>query len=168
VGDARTLSALKLPDFDNFDRIVCLLAIQNMDPLDEIFRECALRLKPQGRLVLMMMHPCFRIPRQSHWGYDAEKGSQYRRIERYQSELKIPILTHPGKDQSLYTWSFHRPLSLYFKALAQAHFVVEDLEEFISSKTSEPGPRARAENRAREEIPLFLGLRARKESAWLS
>jgi hypothetical protein len=35
------------------------------------------------------------------------------------------------------------------------------LEEWISNKKSQPGKRAKAENRSRKEIPLFLALRAK-------
>jgi hypothetical protein len=36
------------------------------------------------------------------------------------------------------------------------------LQEWSSHKESQPGPRARAENRARKEFPLFLALLWRK------
>lgn len=153
------VSQLSLPPIDV---IVCLLAIQNMNPLEKVFAECAKILKPQGRLVFVMTHPCFRVPRQTHWGFLETQSIQYRRVDMYLSELKIPIIAHPGKDPDLYTWSFHRPLQSYIQALAQAGFWVDGMEELISHKTSLPGPKARAENRARQEIPLFLALRARK------
>ena len=35
------------------------------------------------------------------------------------------------------------------------------MEEWISNKKSEPGKRAKAENRSRKEIPLFLALRSK-------
>jgi hypothetical protein len=40
--------------------------------------------------------------------------------------------------------------------------VLDALEEWASLRSSQPGPRAEAENRARREIPLFLALRARR------
>jgi hypothetical protein len=45
-----------------------------------------------------------------------------------------------------------------------AGFWIDALEEWPSLRTSQPGPRAAAENRARREIPLFLALRARRVS----
>jgi len=42
------------------------------------------------------------------------------------------------------------------KALHKAGFTLKILEEWNSHKKSEPGPRAKAEDRARKEIPLFL------------
>ncbi len=110
---------------------------------------------------MVIMHPCFRIPRQTHWGWDAEKKLEYRRVDQYASENRIPILTPPMARSRVYTDTYHRPLQSYFEALAGAGLWVDRLEEWTSHKTSEPGKRARAENRARKEFPLFMALRAR-------
>ena len=50
----------------------------------------------------------------------------------------------------------------YFKALTRSGFSVSRLEEWISHKKSQAGPRQAAEDTARKEIPLFLMLEARK------
>jgi hypothetical protein len=47
------------------------------------------------------------------------------------------------------------------KALAKAGFAVTNLEEWVSHKKSDSGPRAAEENRARKEIPMFMYLEAR-------
>jgi hypothetical protein len=75
---------------------------------------------------------------------------------------KSPIVTHPGKTPDVYTWTFHRPIGAYVKAMRNAGLLVDALEEWPSHKVSEPGPRAAAENTARKEIPMFLALRAVK------
>ncbi|MFS8563077.1 MAG: hypothetical protein LVR00_01585 [Rhabdochlamydiaceae bacterium] len=121
-----------------------------------------LLLKPQGKLLIVLNHPCFRIPRQSSWGVDEPKKLQYRRIDRYLSPLKIPIQTHPGKQHdSQETWSFHHPLSDYTRWLQEAGFTIEIIEEWISDKTS-TGGHAKMENRSRAEFPLFLAILACK------
>ena len=76
------------------------------------------------------------------------------------SELKIPIQMHPGADPGVHTWTFHRPLSIYFDQLNLNSFAVTSLEEWVSKRKSKPGPKARAENASREEIPLFLAIKA--------
>ena len=68
----------------------------------------------------------------------------------------MKIQMHPGDAPDDFTLSFHRPLQVYVKGLRKAGFTVDMLEEWISNKKSEPGPRAAAENKARKEIPLFL------------
>ena len=118
---------------------------------------------PAPRLVIVMMHPCFRGPKATAWGWDEQAAVQYRRVDRYLVPRKEPIVTHPGSDPTHYTWSFHRPLQTYVKALRNAGLLIDALEEWPSHKTSEPAaPRAAAENLARKEIPMFLALRAVK------
>lgn len=146
---------------EEFSAATCILAIQNMDPLAPVFAGIAHCLKPEGRLVVVMMHPAFRGPQHTAWGWE-DHSVQYRRVDRYLLPRKHPIYTHPGADPTRYTWTFHRPVQTYFRALNQAGFVVDGLEEWPSHKVSTSGPRAKAENVARREIPLFLALRAVK------
>jgi len=145
----------------HFDAVACLLAVQNMEAIESTFQNVARWLKPEGRFVMVVTHPCFRIPRQTHWGWDEEKKIEYRRVDRYLSGLSIPIITPPLAGSKGHTTTYHRSLQTYFSALAQAGLWVESLEEWTSKKESRPGKRARAENRARKEIPLFLSLCAR-------
>jgi SAM-dependent methyltransferase len=158
----RDLSALA---DESFTAAACLLAIQNINPIAPVFRGVARLLKPTvGRLVLVMMHPCFRGPRESSWGWDDRAMVQYRRIDRYLLPRKIPIVTHPGKGKD-YTWTFHKPIEAYVKSLRNAGLFVDAMEEWPSHKTSTSGPRAPAENTARKEIPMFLAIRALKVMA---
>ncbi|MGH2588923.1 MAG: hypothetical protein ACRDJE_28700, partial [Dehalococcoidia bacterium] len=60
------------------------------------------------------------------------------------------------------TRSFHRPLEMYVNGLAAVGLVVDAMREVPTYKEADAGPRARAENLANREIPLFLCLRARK------
>lgn len=147
---------------DSFHAVACVLAIQNMKNVAGVFGECFRMLTSGGRMLLVMNHPAFRIPKRSAWGFDDEKKIQYRRVDEYISESTAEIEAHPGSDVSTKTLSFHRPLQFYFKALHKAGFAVSRLEEWTSQKKSEPGPRADAENKARKEFPLFLALEARK------
>jgi hypothetical protein len=79
------------------------------------------------------------------------------------SESREMIDMEPGKrGKGETTVSFHRPLQVYVKALAKAGFCIDGLEEWISPKKSEPGPRAKGEDTARKEFPLFLLMTARK------
>ena len=146
---------------DRFDGMACLMAIQNIENIEALFKNAAIGLKPQCHLVFVMTHPCFRIPRQTHWGWDEEKKMEYRRIDHYKTKTNVPILTPPFANKDSFTLTYHRPLESYFAALSSAGFAVDGLEEWISNKKSEPGKRAKAENRSRKEIPLFLALRAK-------
>ena len=157
-------SDAKLLDGQEFDGIACLLAVQNMEKIEPVFQNVARWLKPKGKFVMVITHPCFRIPRQTHWGWDAEKKIEYRRVDRYANEMKIPILTPPFIDKVNFTMTYHRPLQNYFSALLKAGLCVDSLEEWMSNKESAPGKRSRGENRARKEVPLFMAIRAMRNS----
>jgi len=155
VGDGENLRQEEL-----FTHISCVLALQNMQKQDRVISNMSSLLEPNGRMVLVLNHPAFRIPRQSGWGEHPNK-IQYRYINRYLEPLEIPITMHPGQEKSGLTWSYHVPISYYAQALASAGFVIELIEEWTSDKQSE-GKAAKMENRARAEIPLFMALVAVK------
>jgi SAM-dependent methyltransferase len=161
LGDARRLSAVSELHEGEFDAVVFLLSIQDMDPLDAVLASAAWALKPGGRVVLLLTHPAFRVPRQSGWGWDEGRKLQYRRVDRYLTPLHIPMKTLGGSARAP-TRSFHRPLSAYVNGLTGQGLLVERMEEIPGHKPSAQAPVAKAADRARQEIPLFLGLRARK------
>ncbi len=162
-----TASADKLAFAPNasFDEAVIVLAIQNIENINGTLAEAARILKPKGKLVIVLNHPAFRIPQRSSWDWDTKKNKQYRRIDSYLKDYQIDIDMTPGeKDNSKKnkTVSFHRPLQTYVKSLNKAGFVVTNLEEWISHKKSQKGPRQAEEDRIRKEIPMFLMLEATK------
>lgn len=184
----------------SIDNAICVLAAQNIKELDKMFEEAARVLKkakPQdrvgnsirqtrdshkftdfkdvpsfkgGRLVLVLNHPSFRIPRGSDWHYeeqphDPHQGQQGRVVYQYLSEGKITIDMNPGipKERSrdkVYTISYHRPLQVFTKWLTKHGFAITRIEEWASHKKSATGPRAGAEDTARKEIPLFMCIEA--------
>jgi 2-polyprenyl-3-methyl-5-hydroxy-6-metoxy-1,4-benzoquinol methylase len=150
---------------ESFDAITLVLAIQNITPLSPVWQACRDLLKPGGMLILVMMHPSFRIPRQSDWLWEEKTGTQARLVRQYLSSSTIAIQTHPGlaahgKDASA-TTHFHRPLQAYVNTLANAGMMIDHMEEWASHKKSEPGPRQKGLDQSRKEIPMFLALRAR-------
>jgi len=145
----------------SFDVVVCVLALQNMEDLAAVCKEAARVLVPGGRLVLVLNHPAFRVLKRSSWGFDEALGVQYRRVDGYLSAAKIAVDMHPGRGSGVQTVSYHRSLQDFFKALAGAGFMVSKLEEWVSHKVSDKGPRKNAEDTARKEIPLFMLLEAR-------
>jgi 23S rRNA-/tRNA-specific pseudouridylate synthase/ubiquinone/menaquinone biosynthesis C-methylase UbiE len=186
VADAAALSGLK-ESLGEFDAVTCIMALMNIDPLEGALRGSAALLKPGGSLVCVILHPAFRAPGQTSWGWEEERPSghieksgrgrgdrrdgappvrQFRRVDGYLSTGQAPIVMNPGYAahgaEPIRTWTFHRPLQAYFKALSEAGFLVETLEEWPSLRRSKPGPRAAEENRARREIPMFMGVRAVK------
>ncbi len=146
-----------------YDTVVVVLALQNIENLQGAISEAARVLKPKGSLVFVLNHPVFRIPKKTSWGFDEATNTQYRRLDAYLSESTEEIDMDPGKTAGKRTTlSFHRPLQLYIKVLAKNGFGVVGFEEWISNKSSQPGPRQKAEDQARKEFPLFLMVKAQK------
>lgn len=148
----------KLPLENKFSHAIAILSLQNMEHPERALKNIATHLQQNGKLLLILNHPCFRIPRQSEWGIDEAKNLQYRRVDRYLSPLKIPILMHPGKPKSEKTWSFHHSLSDWFRYFYDAGLVTEKMEEWTSDKKS-TGSKAKMENLARREFPLFIAFK---------
>lgn len=144
---------------NNFDKAIIILAIQNIENLNGVLMQASRALKKDGKLFLVLNHPAFRNPKKADWGFDEKNKIQYRRVDEYLSESKIEIDMNPGeKDNSKKekTVSFHRPLQVYAKALVKNGFLIGRIEEWNSHKQSEDGPRQKAEDKARKEIPLFM------------
>lgn len=160
IGPAEELR--DVPD-NAFDQAIIVLAIQNIADVDRVCAAAARVLRPGGSFHIVMNHPAFRIPRHSRWEYHEKSRTQSRCVDRYLSESSATVEMHPGIMGSPKTISFHRPLQYYVKALAKTGFVIDRLEEWISHKRSDSGPRAAAENASRKEIPLFLYVRAKKD-----
>lgn len=146
-----------------FDAVVFMLSIQDMEPLSRVLRNAAWALKPGGCIVVLMVHPCFRIPRQSGWGWDKQRKLQYRRVDRYLTPLKIPMRAY-GEGVMGSTWSFHRPLSEYINGMAAAGILLDHMQEISTQNAKLRSRNAKAESAANHEIPLFLGLRGSKQS----
>jgi ubiquinone/menaquinone biosynthesis C-methylase UbiE len=160
VADARQVDARPEVAGRPFDAAVFLLSLQDMDPLEVVLASVARVLSPAGRIVLLLTHPAFRVPRQSGWGYDEGRKLVYRRVDRYLTPLPVPMKPYPGKQGV--TRSFHRPISLYVNSLAELGFLIDHLDEIPAHKLAGPAAGQKAENLARREIPLFLAMRARR------
>jgi SAM-dependent methyltransferase len=154
-GDARYLAQIKELEARSFDAVVYLLSIEDMNPLEPVIESAAWALKNGGWVVILMRHPCFRVPRQSGWGFDEGRSLLYRRVDRYLSPLSVPMKTY-GKQRGGATISFHRPLQTYVNTLAANDLYINHLREIPTYKTGE----TKAEQLANEEFPLFLALRA--------
>jgi SAM-dependent methyltransferase len=151
-GDARKLLRCIQPA--RYDACSFLLSLQDMNPLDAVLAGANAALRPGGVLAIVLTHPCFRVPRQSGWGYEAKRRLLYRRVDSYLSTKAVPMKQHTHG----VTISFHRPLSTYVNALAEAGLLLDRLDELTTHEHVEDA----AAQRAQAEFPLFLGLRARK------
>ena len=143
----------------SYDAATCLMAVHDVPDIVAMFSNVAKALKPGGRAVLVFMHPCFRIPKKSHWGFDNDQKIQFRRMDSYGTPLEIQITTHPGKGGPEQTIFYHRPLSELLTAIGKSGMTVNVCEELYSHRRSQGGGAfSKAEHKAAEEFPLFIAL----------
>lgn len=162
VDDATRLRSVPSLGEGGFDAAAFLLSLQDIDPLETAIASAGWALRPGGRLVILMTHPCFRVPRQSGWGWDEGRRLRFRRIDRYLTPLDVPMQEY-GKGKSGTTRSYHRPIETYAAALAGCGLLIDAVKEIPVPPPDMKQEEQRAHRIAREEFPLFLCLRARKE-----
>lgn len=142
-----------------FDIVMIVLALQNMKHLNEVVDTINRLLTKEGRVYIVLNHPSFRIPQFSDWTFDETKQIQSRRVDAYMSSLDISIDMNPGSIRNKkQTQSFHRPLQVYSKSFMRHGLSITKIEEWISHKKSQDGPRQMAEDKARKEFPMFMCL----------
>jgi len=73
VGDARRLGDA-VPG--TFDAVTCIMALMNIDPLGPVMEGVASKLAPSGVFVAVMLHPAFRAPGQTSWGWEEIKAPE--------------------------------------------------------------------------------------------
>ncbi len=142
-----------------YDAATCLMAVHDVPDILGLFTNVAKSLRPGGRAVLVFMHPCFRIPKKTHWGFDNDQKIQFRRLDSYGSPLEIQVTTHPGKGGPEQTVFHHRPLADLLSAIGRSGMAVTGCEELYSHRRSQGGGAfSKAEHKAAEEFPLFIAL----------
>ena len=151
VGDARTLHTTSV-GARPFDAATFLLSLQDMDDVGRVIRSVSGVLAARSRIVILLTHPAFRVPRHSGWGVDPERGLRYRRVDAYLTSMAVPLRGRPGSGP---TTSFHRPLSVYVEALAAQGYAIDAVREPPDLPDAAGNP----------DIPIFLALRGRRGDA---
>ena len=159
-GDVHNLKRQSKIRQGSFESAVFLLSIQDMRYPKKAIDSAAWSLKDNGRIVILMTHPAFRIPRQSGWGQDSKRKLIYRRIDSYLSPLDVPLKKDRRTGKTL-TRSYHRPLQTYLSEIFRHDLVITDFRE-IPAPIKKGTSISRAEVRVLKEIPLFLAISAMK------
>lgn len=130
VGDA-----CQLPFFDcTFDVVACFMALQDIKDYKNTVKEVKRVLKPGGRFVFVIPHPCFE-KRVLHgtviggWEYQGEKALYYK-VDQYFDTHGYTITWNMARLTTHFeTTAFHRTLTDYVDALYAAGLFISRLKE---------------------------------------
>jgi ubiquinone/menaquinone biosynthesis C-methylase UbiE len=144
---------------ETFDIVLCIMALVDIPDIDDVLRETVRVLKPSGRFVCAVIHPCFVMPG-AEWVVDEEGNPDYKRVDRYFAEGYFGKEWYGQGGLRSRLGGHHRTLTTYVRALCRAGFVVTDLCE------PQPSPdalRLYADDLALQtRIPSMLVIEARK------
>jgi ubiquinone/menaquinone biosynthesis C-methylase UbiE len=108
-----------------FDGVLCNMALVDIPDLDAALQSVQRILRPEGWFVFTITHPCFQTPA-SWWEADAD-GTTQRVVRAYFDEgFWRSDNPHGVRGQ---VGAYHRTLSTYVNALAEANLVLERLLE---------------------------------------
>jgi 2-polyprenyl-3-methyl-5-hydroxy-6-metoxy-1,4-benzoquinol methylase len=164
VLDATDGAALLALGEGQFDAALCSMALFDMAEIEPLMRALARLLRPGGRFVFSMLHPCFNS---AHIAHVAEMEDREGEIVTVYSVKVFGYITPtmargvaiPGQPKpQLY---FHRPLQVLLGAAFDAGFVLDGLEERAFPPDHPPGGNPLSWGAKFCEIPPVLVARVR-------
>jgi ubiquinone/menaquinone biosynthesis C-methylase UbiE len=105
-----------------FDLVTCFMALQDIENFGKAISEVSRVLKPSGRFVFSIPHPCFEKVMLN--GKKMDAASNYFEETRYIIEWNMERLSIPFR-----TITFHRTLTEYFDALNRNSLLISRLVE---------------------------------------
>ena len=147
-----------------FDAAICEMALFDIADIDPLMRAMARLLKPGGRFVFSVVHPCFNTAHTVHYAeqedIDGEVVTTYGvKVTKYLSTTSRRGVAIRGQPQA--QWYFDRPLQTLFGAAFEAGFVLDALEEPGFPPEHSSGPEGLSWGGNLSEIPPVLVARMR-------
>jgi len=131
--DATDETALLALGTGRFDAAVCLMALMDMPVIEPLFRAVRRLLKPGGRFVFAVLHPCFNSsPGVTRLVEETDQHGQLTTVHAVKIARYLTPETHLGLGivgQPAPQYYFHRPLHRLLQAGFEAGFVLDGLEE---------------------------------------
>lgn len=145
-----------------FDAAVANMALMDMPEIEPLFAALSRLLKPGGRFVFTVSHPCFNTSGSSRVVEEEDREGEI--ITTYAMKLTRYLRFAPAKGlgirgQPEKQYYFDRPIHMLFAAAFRAGFVLDGLEEPGFDHPSD-NPRALNAGNFRE-FPLVLAARFR-------
>lgn len=128
--DEDQLLALAGSDQQQFDAAVCNNALMDMPAIEPLFRAVAKLLKPDGRFVFSIMHPCFNglsLAMQPELADYSETVTYSLKISRYLTTDISKGIAIREQPRQQYYW--HRPLHQLFNSAFTSGLVMDRIEE---------------------------------------
>ncbi len=157
--DESQLLALGGDDQQRFDAAVCNNALMDMPAIEPLFRAVAKLLKPDGRFVFTVMHPCFNglaMAKQPELADYADEPTYSIKVSRYLSAEITKGLAI--REQPLPQYYWHRPLHVLLNSAFSSGLVMDRLEE---PKLPDAGAAKNAFDWANYDMPPLLFVRLR-------
>jgi 2-polyprenyl-3-methyl-5-hydroxy-6-metoxy-1,4-benzoquinol methylase len=132
VLDATDAVALQGLGERGFDAAICQMALFDIADIEPLMHALARLLRPGGRFVFSVMHPCFNSPHMVHMAETEDRDGQLTtvysvKVSGYMTSSMARGAAIAGQPQpQVY---FHRPLEALFGAAFAAGFVLDGLEE---------------------------------------
>jgi 2-polyprenyl-3-methyl-5-hydroxy-6-metoxy-1,4-benzoquinol methylase len=165
VLDATDEAALLELGKGSFDAAVCNMALFDMAEIDPLLRAVAQLLRPGGRFVFSVLHPCFNSGTIAQCAEQRDVEGDVRieysiRISGYMTPTVLHGLAMLGqpKPQLL----FHRPLHVLLGSAFRAGFVVDGLEEAAFPPEQSAGSTPLSWGGQYSEIPPVMVVRVRR------
>lgn len=165
VIDATNREALLELGPEPFDGALCNMALMDMSVIDPLMEALVSLLRPGGRFVFSVLHPCFNNPGTIQMGELEDRSgalvTTYSvKISRYLSSFSQPGLAmHEQPVPHLY---FHRPLSALLTPAFKAGLVLDAIEERAFPPENTGGSTTLSWDGRFTEIPAALVGRMRR------
>lgn len=160
VIDATDTTALLALGERQFDAAVCNMALMDIPAIEPLLDALPRLLKPGGRFVFTIMHPCFNSAGLTRVIESSDEGGELTttysvKISHYQTPKAFKGIGIAGQPKAQYY--FHRPLHQLFGLCFQRGFVMNGIEE----PTFEPDASGKVEASWENfrEIPPILAAR---------
>ena len=153
----------RMPTLDSgsFDLAFANMSMMDMPNADEVLGEAGRLVRPGGRLVASLCHPCFDTDSNSGWLTEHIRGGGRtgRVVWKYRTPTRTEAAWILPDGRVRRTGSYNRTLSWYVNTIRSAGFLVERMEEPAPQpELLESGGTARWIT----EIPLHLVIGARR------
>ena len=159
VLDATDEPALLALGEGQFDAAVCSMALMDMADIQPLFNAVSQLLKPDGRFVFSVMHPCFNGSNMDHVAELIDRGGDISTVYSVKVSRYLSYTVEPGialRGQPVKQVYFHRPLHVLFGCGFKAGLALDGLEEPSFPPDDTTGLNPLSWGRNYSEIPPVL------------